>query len=143
MFSGSYSLSVDEKGRLAIPARLRQQLAEAFGTQVYMTIGAQACIEIYPASKFRDIEGQIQAMEDQEAAGNLKLLFIGRAVDAEIDKQGRVTLPPVLRQETEISGKVWLVGMGARFDVWPEAGYQAEVERRKASFKSALAQIKR
>lgn len=143
MLSGSYPLSVDEKGRLAIPARLRQQLAELYGTQVFMTIGFKDCVEIYPAPKFRDIEQQIQDMEDQEAAEDLKMLFIGRAVDAEIDKQGRVTLPPFLRSETGIEGKVYLVGMGSRLDVWSEAAYLAEVEQRKSSMKNALAKIKR
>lgn len=143
VLSGSYPLSVDEKGRLAIPARLRQQLAETFGTQVYMTIGTKECIEIYPAPKFREIEQQIQDMDDQEAAEHLKMLFIGRAVDAEIDKQGRVTLPPFLRSESQIEGKVYLVGMGSRLDVWSEAAYHAEVEQLKPTLKSALAQIRR
>ena len=143
MFSGSYQLSVDDKGRLAIPARLRQQLTDEYGTTVYITKGHKPCLEIHPARAFRAIADQIQEMEDQDAAEVLKLMYIGRAVEAELDRQGRVTLPPMLRQESAVNGKVMLVGMGSRFDIWADAAYAEEMAAREADLKSALARIKR
>lgn len=143
MFSGSYQLTVDDKGRVAIPARLRQQLSDEFGTTVYVTKADKPCLEIHPSRSFRSIAEQIQSMEDQESAEVLKLMYIGRAVESDLDRQGRVTLPPMLRQEAQVNGKVMLVGMGSRFDVWADTEYQNEVQTREADLKSALARIKR
>lgn len=143
MFSGSYQLTVDDKGRVAIPARLRQQLADEFGTTIYVTKADKPCLEIHPSRGFREIAEQIQEMEDQELAEALKLMYIGRAVESDIDRQGRVTLPPMLRQDAKLSGKVMLVGMGKRLDVWADSEYQTEVSAREVDLKSALARIKR
>lgn len=143
MFSGSYQLTVDDKGRVAIPTRLRQQLADEFGTTIYVTKADKPCLEIHPSRGFREIAEQIQEMEDQELAEALKLMYIGRAVESDIDRQGRVTLPPMLRQDAKLSGKVMLVGMGKRLDVWADSEYQTEVSAREVDLKSALARIKR
>lgn len=143
VFTGSYQLSVDDKGRLAIPARLRQRLCDEYGPTVYVTKGWKPCLEIHPARAFHDIVEQIRQMPDQDAAETLKLTYIGRAVEAELDRQGRVMLPPLLRSAAGVDGKVVLVGMGNRFDVWSEGAYAEEMAAREADMKSALAQIRR
>jgi MraZ protein len=127
MFTGEHPLNVDDKGRLAIPARFRQQLADSQGLQLYITIvtiDEQTRLEIYPAPEFRQIAQQIQEMEDRDYAEALKRGFIGRAVDTEIDRQGRITLPPLLRRDAGLSGRVMLVGQITRFDVWDQSLYE-------------------
>ena len=120
MFAGSHLLTIDDKGRLAIPARFRQQLADDYGQQVYVTMGYEPCVEIYPAGVFKDLAQQIQDMSDRRAADKLKQAFIGRAVEMELDKQGRVLLPQLLRKLAHLDGSVVLVGQINRFDVWAE-----------------------
>ena len=120
MFAGSHLLSIDEKGRLAIPARFRTQLADAHGQQLVITMGPKPCLEIYPLATFRGIAEQIQNMEDRRTADKLKFFFIGRAVEAELDKQGRVVLPALLRKQAQLDGSVVLVGQITRFDIWAE-----------------------
>jgi MraZ protein len=120
VFAGSHLLSIDDKGRLAIPVRFKAQLSDAHGQQLVITMGPNTCLEIYPAPTFRVIAEQIQNMEDRRKADLLKLAFVGRAVEVEIDKQGRLSLPQFLRKQARLNGSVVLVGQINRFDVWAE-----------------------
>ena len=123
MFSGSHQLTIDEKGRVAIPARYRQQLAEGCGGQLMITRGPKPCLEIYPANEFQRLASDIDAMEDREQADLLMEVFIGSASDAEIDKQGRVLLPPMLRRRVGLTGPAVLMGQLRRFELWPEEAW--------------------
>ena len=90
MFAGSHQLTVDEKGRLAVPARYRHALDAQCQSQVVITMGYEPCLEIYPAPEFRAICESIVQMENREHAELLKRAFVGRAVECELDKQGRI-----------------------------------------------------
>lgn len=128
MFTGEHPLNVDEKGRLAVPARFRQQLADSHGLQLFVTIvelDDKPRLEVYPAPVFRDIAQQIQDMEDRDLAEALKLGFVGRAVETEIDRQGRMTLPTLLRRDAQVDGRVMLVGQITRFDIWDQGVYES------------------
>jgi MraZ protein len=120
-FLGSHPLTVDEKGRIAIPARYRQSLADQCDSQLVITIGpTRESLEIYPAPEFQRLAGDIQSMEDRKAAEVLKQVFIGFAVEAEIDKQGRLLLPPMLRRTIRLNGSAVLMGQITRFDLLSE-----------------------
>lgn len=146
MFTGEHPLTIDEKGRLAVPARFRQQLAETSGSQLFIvpltTPEKPAHLEVYPAAKFREIAEQIDALEDADAAEVLKAELIGRAAQSEIDGQGRITVPAKLREEVAINGRAVVVGQISRFDVWSEAVYEA-VRVEPARLSQALRQIRR
>lgn len=144
MFAGSHLLTIDDKGRLAIPARFRQQLADKFGMQVFITRAYQPCIEIYPATVFRELAEQIQNLEDRGAADKLKEVFIGHAVETEMDKQGRVLLPQLLRRFARLESGAVLVGQINRFDVWAEDVWTEKFgEGRAEDLASAFALLKR
>lgn len=120
MFLGSHHLTVDEKGRLAIPARFRQSLADSCNSQLIVTRGPDPCLEIYTAPEFQVVADRIDAMEDREVADRLNAYVLGSAFEIEIDKQGRVLLPPLLRKIAKIDGTAVLVGQNKRFDLYPE-----------------------
>ena len=133
MFAGSHLLTVDDKGRLAIPARVRQQLNENYGgLQIFITRGPETSVEIYPASVFNKLAEDIQNLENRKHADLLKKIFIGHAADTEIDKQGRVVLPPVLRKHARLEDSVMLVGQVNRFDVWSESVWNDSIGSDKA-----------
>lgn len=121
MFAGSHQLTIDDKGRLAIPARFRQQLADGPGMQLVVTKGPEPCLEIYPAAEFRRITDQIEQMDNRDDAELLKLAFVGLAAEAEIDRQGRIPVPPMLRRLAHIDGSVVLSGQINRLNLWGEA----------------------
>lgn len=144
MFAGSHLLTIDDKGRLAIPARFRQQLADDYGLQVVMTRAHKPCVEIYPASVFKSVADQIQNLSDGIAADLLKEVFIGHAVEAEIDKQGRVLLPQILRRHARLDAGAVLVGQINRFDIWSEDVWAEKFgDSSKNDLASAFALIKR
>ncbi len=120
MFAGSHLLTIDDKGRLAIPSRFRQQLSDEHGTQLFITRAYNPCIEVYPAPVFRELAEQIQNLDNRAAADKLKEVFIGHAVETEIDKQGRVLLPQILRRHARLETNAVLVGQITRFDIWSE-----------------------
>jgi len=138
MFAGSHELTVDEKGRIAIPARFRQSLADQCASQIFITTGPNPCLEIYPAPVFQRIAEDIQAMEDRDQAELLKQFFIGFAVDTEIDKQGRVLLPPVLRKRVGLDGAAMLVGQYTRFDLWTKAKWDERFGEGPNSIQSSV-----
>ena len=120
MFAGSHQLSVDDKGRIAIPARHRAQLIEQCDAQLVITMGHLACLEIYPLPEFERIAKDIEAMENRDSAELLKRAFVGRSVETEIDKQGRIGLPTHLRKMAVLDSSVVLVGQINRFELWAE-----------------------
>lgn len=120
MFAGSHPLTVDDKGRLAIPARFRQSIADSCDSQLVITMGHESCLEIYPAPEFTRIAQDISAMENRDHAELLKRAFVGRAVETEIDKQGRIALPPILRRLAKLDSAVVLVGQINRFELWAD-----------------------
>ena len=125
MFAGSYSLAIDDKGRIAIPARFRQQLADGPGLQLMITKGADPSLELYPLPVFTEKAAAIQQMTDYRQKRLLSLAWVGRAVETEIDKQGRISLPQILRNEAGLNGSAVLVGQIDRFELWPEERWNA------------------
>lgn len=125
MFAGSHQLSVDDKGRIAIPARFRASLAERCDSQLVITRGPNPCLEIYPLPEFERIVRDIQQMEDRQVAETLKQVFVGFAVETEIDKQGRVLLSPMLRKYVPIEDAAVLMGQDTRFDLWSQTQWDA------------------
>ena len=121
MFAGSHQLSIDDKGRLAIPARFRAQLD---GANVFITRAHKPCLEVYPAGDFHRLAEQIENLEDRRHVELLKEVFIGHAVETEVDKQGRMLVPQLLRKYANLDGTVMVVGQIKRFDIWPEALWQ-------------------
>ena len=125
VFTGQHHLSIDEKGRLAIPARFRQHLSERCGGQLVITRGPNPCLEIFPAPEFTRLVEDIENMEDRIAAEDVKAIMVGFATETVMDKQGRVLLPPSLRKCVKLDGSAVLMGQVRRFDLWPQAEWDA------------------
>lgn len=147
MFSGSTELSVDEKGRIAVPARYRAELAETCNFQVVVTQGPEDPLEIYPAPVFQRHAKAIQEMDDRVAAEELLNRFIGLAIHTEVDKQGRLLVPPSLRRRAKLDGTVMLVGKIERFELWSldlwSKHFDDESAERIAQRKAAFWNLKR
>src|SRR5689334_6937786 len=98
MFAGSHLLTIDDKGRLAIPARFRQRLLESHGPQVFITRTYPPCGEIYRVATFHSVVEQIDQMADRKLADKAMRAFVGHAEETELDKQGRILVPQLLRK---------------------------------------------
>ncbi len=120
MFRGNNEINMDAKGRMAIPARYRDALAASCDNCLIATIDIQdRCLFIYPMPEWEKIEAQIASLPTfNPTTRKLQRLLIGHAREIEMDANGRVLIPPELRQYAELEKKVMLVGQSHRFELW-------------------------
>jgi MraZ protein len=116
MFRGINTITIDTKGRLAIPTRYRG----ALGTEVVVTIDTEeTCLLLYTAAQWQVIEDNLQKLPSFNAAARrIQRLLIGHATDIEVDASGRVLLPTVLRTYAQLEKDVVMIGQGNKFEVW-------------------------
>ena len=129
MFQGATALSLDAKGRLAIPARHRETLAAASAGQLVLTAHPHRCLLLYPAPAWEPIRDKVLAassLNPQSAA--IKRLLVGNARDETLDSAGRLLVSPELRQFAQFEKQVWLVGQGTHFEIWSDAGWRRQQE---------------
>ena len=127
MFQGAAALNLDAKGRMAVPARHRDGLAQPAAGHLVLTAHPHRCLLLYPAPAWEPIRAKILAAPSLETqSAMLRRLLVGFAVDAEMDAAGRLLVPPELRQYAGLEKQVWLVGQGSHFEIWSEAGWKQQ-----------------
>lgn len=127
MFRGINGLNIDVKGRMVMPTRYRERLQLDSRNTVILTIDTEErCLLLYPQPEWEVIEGKLAGLPSFNAsARRIQRLLIGHATELEMDGQGRILLPPLLRDYAGISKKAVLVGQGRKFEVWDEAHWEA------------------
>lgn len=110
---GEYKHSVDAKGRLAIPAKLREELGESFT----VTKGLDGCLAIYPEREWEGLEERIRALPMSKSR-DLQRFFFSAAFDAELDAQGRILLPGNLREFAGLTKEVTIIGASNHAEIW-------------------------
>ncbi len=123
MFRGLHAVNLDNKGRMTIPARYRAMLEERYEGLLVATIDtAQRCLLLYPFAEWEKIEAKLQALPSfDRASRRIQRLLIGHAAELDIDRQGRILLPALLREYAALGRDVALVGQGNKFEVWGQA----------------------
>lgn len=129
MFRGVTQLSLDAKGRLAIPARYRSELTSTCSGHLIVTVDPSKCLLIYPQPAWEPIEQKLNNLSSFDSkTRNLQRLLVGNASDVEMDAAGRILLPPPLRLFAGLSKDVVLVGQGAKFELWDEVQWNVQIE---------------
>lgn len=125
MFSGDSYLSLDDKGRMAIPARFRDELKDGSGSQLVITVdpgSTEPCLLLYPQTEWHGVVEQLRLMPNADPQVNIfRRAFVGRSVQLEMDRQGRVLLPGKHREYARLGSQVVLVGLISKFEIWDEA----------------------
>jgi len=135
MFRGANNLTLDAKGRLAMPTRYRERLQERCGGKLVVTVDKDQCLLIYPFPDWEDIERKLMKLPSLNAqARRLQRLMVGHATELDLDGNGRILLPPNLRAYGLLTRDVVLVGQGLRFELWDETRWN---ERRDEWLASA------
>jgi len=130
VFQGASSLSLDAKGRLSVPTRHRDALGASEG-QLTITRHPHGCLMIFPRNEWDQFKARIAALPMQ--AQWWKRIFLGNAMDVEMDGTGRVLVSPELRAAAGITKDAVLLGMGAYLELWDATTYAAqEAEAMKA-----------
>lgn len=129
MFRGVNRLNLDAKGRLAIPTRYRERLQESCASQLVVTVDAERCLLIYPLPEWQLIEQKLMRLPTfNKAARRLQRLLVGHAAEVDMDAQGRVLLPPPLRQFARLDKHTVLIGQGNKFELWDEGRWDSQCD---------------
>ncbi len=131
MFTGSTQMALDGKGRLAIPARLRERLAARCGGHLVLTADpTSGCLLLYPYPEWEKVAARLNALPSLDPiAKELKRLVIGSAEEVELDSAGRILVSPMLRRFAKLDKSVALVGQGDKFEIWDDPTWQARLEQ--------------
>ncbi|MFV2031605.1 MAG: division/cell wall cluster transcriptional repressor MraZ [Gammaproteobacteria bacterium] len=129
-FRGVSNLSLDAKGRIVLPARYRERLAEICASQLVITIDTeQPCLLIYPLNEWETIEVKIESLPSfNSVTRRIQRLLIGHATDVEVDSNGRMLLSNPLREYAQLGKKVVLIGQGKKFELWDESLWSQRME---------------
>lgn len=128
---GTYSPKIDAKGRVALPAKFRSQLGNGF----VMARGQERCVYVLPMQEFERITMQIQrtSMSNKSARDYLRV-FLSGAVDQEPDKQGRIVVPPMLRDYANLGDEIVVIGVGTRAEIWNKSAWNKYLADREQDY---------
>jgi len=134
LFRGISSINLDDKGRLAIPTKYREELVECCDRQLIVTVavdercnGEPGCLWLYPLPEWEKVEKTIKALPTlNKMADKLRRFVIGNASECEMDNQGRLLLPERLRRYAKMDKKIFLVGQLSKFEIWNEDAWTAK-----------------
>jgi MraZ protein len=134
MFRGRHSHTIDVKGRMSIPAAYRTELQRRSDQAPVLTADRE-CLQLYPYDDWCDYEAKIvaQAQVDPNARDYVRLVISG-AVEAPIDKQGRILVPGYLREHANLKKDVTVCGVGLTVEIWDTTRLQSNLNQTQANF---------
>ncbi|MCC3271912.1 division/cell wall cluster transcriptional repressor MraZ [Arthrobacter zhangbolii] len=131
MFLGTHSPRLDEKGRLILPAKFREELADG----LVLTRGQERCIYVFSQKEFERVHDQMrEAPLSSRQARDYIRVFLSGASDEVPDKQGRVTIPPALRTYAGLGRELAVIGAGTRAEIWDAGAWQNYLEEQETAF---------
>ena len=137
VFQGASALTLDGKGRIAVPARHRDVLQVTSNGQLTLTKHPEGCLLVFPRPAWEAFRARVAALP--MAASGWKRVFLGNAMDAQIDASSRILVSPELRSAAGLSKDVLLLGMGSHFELWDAAQHAAhEAEVMQSEMPDAL-----
>jgi MraZ protein len=140
MVIGEYRVSLDEKGRLLIPARIR---SDVVGNLLIITRGIDQCLWLFPPEEWNSISEKLLSTTSifQEKARMMHRRFIAPAQQLEIDKAGRIMVPPTLREYGGLRKDCIIMGIMNHLEIWDEEIYRTYWSDREADFQEAAEEI--
>jgi MraZ protein len=130
VFRGATNISLDAKGRLAIPTRFRDLLSVHCDGQLVITIETEErCLLIYPLPEWEEAQSKLNALPSLNPdARRLQRLLIGHADDVQLDGNGRILISQILRDYARLDRKTVLIGQAERFELWSEDNWNKRLE---------------
>ena len=132
MFQGETAITIDDKGRLAIPTAYREIVARECGNRLVLTYNPfeAGCLYLYPMPVWEKVRDQVNALPRiKQNTRLLQLKLVGAAAFAEPDGSGRISIPASQRSAVGIEKKAVLLGMGDKFELWSEQAHHAQIRQ--------------
>ena len=142
MFYGEYDHSVDEKGRLIIPAKIRSPFRDVLIDQFVLNRGFEGCLVLYPPNEWHEIEQKYRNYSTNKAdvRNYLRMFFAGATV-VECDKQGRIIIPKKLLEYAGIEKEVTLIGVSSKVELWAKEKWSQQYSKTIGSFSEIAEKI--
>lgn len=138
MFLGTHSPRLDDKSRLILPARFREQLAEG----LVLTRGQERCIYAFPMQEFERMHEQLrQAPVTSRRVRDYLRVFLSGATDEVPDRQGRITLPAQLRSYAGLDRDLAVIGAGARVEIWSAPAWEEYLAASEDAFADTAEEV--
>ena len=135
MFYGEYSHTLDKKGRVIIPAKFREAFKEHYIERFYLTRGLDKCLFLFAEDEWRSQEGKFKNLSfTKKEARKFNRIFFSGAAEVICDKQGRILVPPYLKEYAEIKRNVVVVGVSNRVEIWSKEVWKLFYDQTKDSF---------
>ena len=131
MFRGINSVTLDAKGRMALPGRNRETVMVASEGRLVVTIDMrESCLLVYPLNEWETVQAKLESLSNiNPQARLLQRLLIGHATDLELDSAGRLLLPAMLRDYASLEKKLVLVGQGNKLEIWSADHWQNRLDQ--------------
>jgi len=128
VFRGINTINLDAKGRMALPARYREQMLDHGDGRLVVTIDTNhRCLLLYPLAEWEQIERQIESLSSFDPVSQrVKHLLIGHANDLDMDSNGRILLPQELRLYAHLEKHVCLIGQGKKLEIWDQDSWNQQ-----------------
>ncbi len=134
MFRGRFEHIIDLKGRISIPAKFRELLAEKYDERVMIT-NFDRCLVAYPYEEWRAVEEKVGSLSMvKKEVKMFQRFFLSGAVECPIDKLGRILIPPTLRTYAQFERNVVFVGLAKKFEIWSRERWLEEIKRTEENF---------
>jgi MraZ protein len=134
MFRGRFEHTIDPKGRVSIPAKFRELLAEKYDERLILT-NFDRCLVAYPYEEWRVLEEKVSSLSMiKKEVKAFQRFFISGAVECPIDKLGRILIPPTLRDYAQLERNVVFAGMMKKFELWSQERWAEEIKRSQEDF---------
>ena len=132
MFQGETAITVDDKGRMAVPTAHRDLVARVSNNRLVLTYNPfeSGCLYLYPQPVWEHVRDQVNALpRTRSVSRNLQLKLVGAAAFLEPDGSGRVSIPASHRSAVGIEKKAVLLGMGDKFELWAESAHHEQIRK--------------
>ena len=134
MFRGRFEHTIDSKGRISIPAKFRDLLAEKYDERVMIT-NFDRCLVAYPYEEWKTMEEKISSLSMvKKEAKAFQRFFVSAAAECPIDKLGRILIPPTLRSYAQLEKEVIFAGMIKKFEIWSKDRFLDEIQKAEENF---------
>ena len=135
MFYGEHDHTIDRKGRVIIPSRFREVMKEHFTERLVATRGLDHCLFLFPEDEWRTQESRFRSLSfTKREARQFNRFFFSGAAELNCDRQGRILIPPYLKEYAGIKRDVMVVGVSNRIEVWDKEEWKKFYEQGKDSY---------
>ena len=140
MLTGEYNITLDEMGRIALPRKMRDGLKENY---IILSKGADHCLWLYTPDYWKQQADDIVNNTDEfsDYGRLMRQIFIGTSQECDIDKQGRILIPPSLRSKVGLSRDCVLLGQVHYFEIWADDHYKAHLDASRENYKTGLKEL--